>query len=249
MKVKRILKEPVYGNPVPFLRAEWSPNKPMAYRNAPGCVKQPFQVYPGPHLLPRQLLPAPVQRWPQPESVHPGLANFQSALFKSALEYTNQSLNLSVKKEAIALSCRPEAEAGSGSVATCSSAVPVECFSLQQVFSRPGLAQEGVSRPVLAQQEVSRPGLAQQGVSGPGLAQQGVSRPGLAQQGVSWPGLAQQEVSWPGLAQQGVFRPGLSPQTAARPAHLLQVVSRLEFMKKGHSFVSEGYKPTENLID
>ncbi|XP_051900759.1 homeobox protein Hox-A3a-like [Pristis pectinata] len=182
MKVKRILKEPVDGPAVTFLPTDLSQNNPVVFRNPPDYMKQQFRSY----LLPRQLMPAPTQQWPAPESVCPALGNFQSTVIKSALQYTNQSVNFSIKKEAIALSSRPETELGNCSVSSCSSTGPVEHFSLQQVFSRPGHALQAVSRPGHALQAVSRPGHALQAVSRPGLSQQGVSRPEFRQKAHSF---------------------------------------------------------------
>ncbi|XP_072114610.1 uncharacterized protein [Mobula birostris] len=146
MKVKRVLKEPLDNPMVTFSPKDPSQKNPVVFRNPPNYMKQQFRSY----LLPSQLLSAP-------EPVCPSLGNLQSTVIKSALQYTNESVNFSIKKEAVALSSQPEAEQGSYSVSPCNPTIPVGHFSLQQVFSRSAHALPGVSVPAHALPGVSGP--------------------------------------------------------------------------------------------
>ncbi|XP_059829875.1 homeobox protein GBX-1-like isoform X2 [Hypanus sabinus] len=146
MKVKRVLKEPLDNPMATFLPKDPSQKNPVAIRNPHNYMKRQFCNY----LLPGQLLPAP-------EPACPSWGNFQSTFIKSALQYSNESVNFSIKKEAVALSSQPEAEQGNGPVPLCNPTAPVGHFSLQQVFPRSAHALPRVSVPAHALPRISGP--------------------------------------------------------------------------------------------
>ncbi|XP_072349319.1 uncharacterized protein [Scyliorhinus torazame] len=145
MKMKRALKEPIAVPQTGFLHADLSQNNPVVFGMPSDYMKHQFNGYSLPQLLPRQLAASPSEQWPSPGSMYPGLGKFQSTVIKSELQYINQSLNFSIKKEAIALSSRPELEPMKIPVTSYSHGIPVQHFSLQRALPRPGHFQQGLS--------------------------------------------------------------------------------------------------------
>ncbi|XP_072447799.1 uncharacterized protein [Chiloscyllium punctatum] len=146
MKVKRLLKEPTAGPQIGFLQADLSQNNSMVYGKPKDYMKQQFNSYPLPHLLPRQMMSSSDKHWSSPGSVYPNLGKFQSTVIKSKLQYTNQSVNFSIKKQAIALSSRPELKPMKLPVTSYSHAMPVQHFdfSLQQALPKPRYLQQSL---------------------------------------------------------------------------------------------------------
>uniref|UniRef100_UPI00398F3AB8 uncharacterized protein n=1 Tax=Pristiophorus japonicus TaxID=55135 RepID=UPI00398F3AB8 len=198
MKVKRILKEPFNGPHIGFLQTDLSLNNAVVYGKPSDYLQQPFDNYSLP-CLPRQLVSTPSKQWPSPGSMYPSLGNFQSTLIKSELQYTKQSVNFSIKKEAIELSSRPELEPRKSPVTSYSHTVPVqhiEFSSLQRALCCPGHLHQGPSRLEHLHQGPSRLEHLHQGPSrlehlhqGPSRLEhlhQGPSRPGHLQGGLSF---------------------------------------------------------------
>ncbi|GCB81806.1 hypothetical protein scyTo_0021466 [Scyliorhinus torazame] len=128
MKMKRALKEPIAVPQTGFLHADLSQNNPVVFGMPSDYMKHQFNGYSLPQLLPRQLAASPSEQWPSPGSMYPGLGKFQSTVIKSELQYINQSLNFSIKKEAIALSSRPELEPMKIPVTSYSHGIPVKTW-------------------------------------------------------------------------------------------------------------------------
>ncbi|GCB84237.1 hypothetical protein scyTo_0024933 [Scyliorhinus torazame] len=109
--MKRALKEPITVPQTGFLQTDLSQNNTVVYGMPSDYMKQQFNSYSLPQLLPRQLVPFPSEQRHSPVPVYPGLGKFQSTAIKSGLQYTNQYVNFSIKKEAIALSSGARARA------------------------------------------------------------------------------------------------------------------------------------------
>ncbi|XP_048476163.1 homeobox protein HMX3-like isoform X3 [Rhincodon typus] len=151
MKVKRLLKEPTASTQISFLQADLSQNNSVVYGKPMDNMKQQFTSYSLSHLLPRHLVPSPDKHWPSAGPVYPNLGKFQSTVIKSELQYTNQSVNFSIKKEAIALSSRPELKQMKLPATSYSHTIPVQHFdfSLQQALPGPPYLQQGLPYEVI----------------------------------------------------------------------------------------------------